>query len=534
MSIPKVLILGGGYVTITAARNLRKAVERGEIELTVVTRENFHCFHGFVGEMLTGRVSVGSITSPVRRIFAPADIHMASVEHIDPSAQKVTVSRLHDGTTYELAYDHLLVAVGSADNMDMYPGLREHSHCLKTYDGCVKLKNHILQMFERASICSDPEERKALLTFVIAGGGYAGTEIAGEIKDYCRILTSKEYRHISYEDCRSILVCKTETILPELQSGKGAAGYGNGHPKLVDFAYKHTKKLGVEVLLNTKVEAASSTHVYLSNGSNIPTRTIVNMVGTKPQRIVEELDVPKDARGRILCNADMRAMGWNNIWGAGDCAAVPHPKGDHCPSVGIFALKTGKHFAKNVLRAVRQQPLKPFSYVGLGQGISIGKRTAVVALKGVPIKGLLAWILWRILLVYYFPTWDRRIRLIADWCMWLFVGRDIVEMGLKDEAPVRIKHRLYQPDECIASSADADHFTQRILSGAVKVISKGHIVGTMYEGEDLDLTPYSLYGEASAYAIGMVRTAAMKRSERELMEDTFTTPTQEAPVLARA
>lgn len=520
-TIPKVLILGGGYVTITAARNLRKAVERGEIELTIVSRENFHCFHGFVGEMVTGRVSVGSIVSPVRRIFSPATIHMASVGHIDPSAQRVTVSRLHDGSTYELAYDHLLIAVGSAGNMDMYPGLREHSHCIKTYDGCVKLKNHILQMFERAGMCTDPEERKALLTFVVAGGGYAGTEIAGEISDYCRILTSREYKHISRNECRSILVCKTETILPELHSGKGAAGYGNGHPKLVAYAMRHTAKLGVEVFLNTKVTAASSSHVYLSDGSCIPTRTIINMVGTKPQPVVEELDVPKDARGRILCNADMRVKGWSNIWAAGDCAAIPHPKGDHCPSVGIFALKTGKHFAKNVLRAVRGKELKSFSYVGLGQGVSIGKRTAVVELKGVPIRGLLAWILWRVLLVYYFPTWDRRLRLIADWIMWLFVGRDIVEMGLKDAAHIALKARRYQPDELIASSADTGHIVQRITEGDVKVMVNNHIIGTLYAGEDLDLSPYTRYGEATAYAIGVVKTVAMKRSERAQIDAIF-------------
>jgi NADH dehydrogenase len=452
---------------------------------------------------------------------------MGNVAHIDLSAQKVTVSRLHDGSTYELAYDQLLIAMGTADNLDMYPGLKEHSHCLKTYDGCVKLKNHILQMFERASVCPDAEERKALLTFVVAGGGYAGTEIAGEISDYCRILTSKEYKHISRAECRSILVCKTETILPELRSGKGAAGYGNGHPKLVTFAGKHSEKLGVEVMLNTKVEAASATHVYLSDGIQIPTRTIINAVGTKPQPVVAALDVPKDAKGRILCNADMTVKGWHNVWAGGDCAAVPHPKGDNCPAVGIFALKTGKHFAKNVLRRVRGKELRPFNYVGLGQGISIGKRTAVVELKGVPIKGLLAWILWRVLLVYYFPTWDRRIRLIADWIMWLFVGRDIVEMNMKDAASIGLYERLYQPGEPIARDWDSIDTVQLITSGEAEVMVGGHAVGTLGKGDSTDLSGFATYGNVRradvwAYAVGEVRTIVMKKGDRAKLQHQFT------------
>lgn len=519
--IPKLLILGGGYVTITATRNLRKAIQAGEIEVTVVSRENFHCFHGFVGEMLTGRVSVGSIVSPVRRIFGPANIHIASVEHIDLQQQRVTVSRPDDGSTYELAYDHLMIAMGSSDNTDMYPGLREHAFSLKTYDGCVKLKNHILRQFELASITQDPEERKALLTFVTAGGGYAGTEIAGEIADFCRILTEGEYRHLRREECRSILICKTDTILPELKSGKGASGYGNGHPGLVAFASKHTEKLGVEVILNTTVKAASSTHVYLSDGDRIPARTIINAVGTKPQPVVERLDVPKDPRGRILLNKDMTVKGWHNVWAGGDCAALPHPKGDYCPSVGIFALKAGKHFAKNILRHLRHKPLKPFSYIGLGQGISIGKRTAVVELKGIRISGLLAWILWRVLLVYYFPTWDRRLRLIADWILWLFVGRDIVDMGIKDNATHSLKEHLFQPGELIADMKAGMDMAHLITAGQAELVSNGIRITPLNKGQYAAACGYEIYGNAQVYAVGTVKTVAVKRAEQHKIANLF-------------
>jgi NADH dehydrogenase len=215
----------------------------------------------------------------------------------------------------------------------------------------------------------------------------------------------------------------------------------------------------------------------------------------------------------------MTVKGWRNVWAGGDCAAVPHPKGDNCPAVGIFALKTGKHFAPNVLRRIRNQELKPFNYVGLGQGISIGKRTAVVELKGVPIKGLLAWILWRVLLVYYFPTWDRRIRLMADWIMWLFVGRDIVEMNIKDTASIGLKERLYQAGERIARDWNTIDTVQLIIGGEAEIMVGEHAVGMLGVGDYTDLPEYATYGNVRcndvwAYAVGQVRTLTIKRTDR--------------------
>lgn len=519
--IPKIVILGGGYVTITASRGLRKAIKNKEVEVTVVSRENFHCFHGFVGEMITGRVSAGSIISPVRRIFAPATIHIAHVEQIDLEQQRVTISRLEDGSLYELEYDHLMLALGTADQLDIYPGLKEHGHCLKTYEQCFRLKNHILNMFERASICTDLEERKRLLTFVVAGGGYAGTEIAGEMSDFVRIMTENEYKHIQRDECRVILVCKSSMILPELYTGKGASGYGNGHPELVDFASKHAVELGVEVMLDTKVEQATEASVYLSNGDIIPTYTIINAVGTKCQPVLETLELEKDYKGRIILNNDMTVKGWSNVWAGGDCAALPHPKGDYCPSVGIFALKAGKHFAKNVLRTIRKEPLKKFNYIGLGQGVSIGKRTAVVELKGVRIKGLLAWMLWRILLVYYFPTWDRRLRLIADWMIWPFVGRDIVNMSIGNKDHIGVRNNRYPAGEKISELGKDVQYVHLITEGEVEIIYNDIVIDTLAKGdlirEDFYLKNDGVYSRAKT----LVKTISTKKDDVGMMMEAF-------------
>lgn len=513
-SKPKLLILGGGYVTITATRKLHKAIQNNELNVTVISRENFHCFHGFVGEMLTGRVSVGNIASPVRRIFAPAQILMASVMKIDLEKQEVWVKRQDNESTSVLSYDHLLIAMGSADNLDIYPGLKEHGFCLKTYKECVALKNHILKQFELASLTNDPEERKALLTFVVAGGGYAGTEIAGELSDFARILTSKEYKHIRREECQVILVCKTDTIIPELKSGKGASGYGNGQPRLVEYAGKHAAKLGVIVKLDTKVTMATSNSVHLSNGEVISTKTIINALGTKAQPVIEALDIEKDERGRIILDKFMNVKRYKNVWADGDCAALPHPKGDYCPSVGIFALKAGEHFARNMKQALKGKELKPFRYVGLGQGVSIGKRTAVVELKGVPIKGLFAWIMWRILLVYYFPTWDRRIRLIADWIMW---RRDIVEMSLENETSDQVKKpHLFQDGEKIITLNSEQIREHIITEGKVRLYSKGRFIKLLQKGEAISYDEMEENEEVTAYAYQEVRTIYVKKTTAQV------------------
>src|SRR5689334_2116752 len=238
----RVLILGGGYAAIHVAWTLRPAIERGQIEATVVTQENYHAFHGLIGEMLTGRIGPGQILSPVRRIFPPAKIHVGEIETIDLPGRKVVVSRQLDGLQYELEFDQAVLCLGSVDHLDLYPGLREHGFRLKSYDDCFRLKSQIITMFELASITDDPQERRRCLTFFVAGGGYAGTEVAGELAHLVRLLTHREYRHIRRDECRVVLVHPGATILPELYGTKQA-----GHPKLVAYAVRHIQQLGVEI-----------------------------------------------------------------------------------------------------------------------------------------------------------------------------------------------------------------------------------------------------------------------------------------------
>ena len=398
---PHVVVLGGGYVAINVCKALRETVADRELDLTVVSGDNFQTFHGFVGEMITGRLSPSHILSPVRRMFAPAHVRVGEIEKIDLAGRRAVVSRQLDGHRTEIGWDHVVIALGTEDRTDAYPGLQEHAFKLRQYRDCFALKNHILAMFEQAEFETDEAERRRLLTFFVAGGGYAGTEVIGELADFSRRLTRREYPRVKFEECRFFLIHPGPTILPELHGD---------HPALVRYAEAHMRELGVEVRTETRVEFATPGEVTLSNGERIPTRTIVSTVGTRANPLVAGLDLPKDERVRIRVGRTGRVEGHENVWAGGDCAAFPMPRGGDSPSVALYAYKHGTHIGKNLRRTlVEQKRAKRFRFPGLGQGASIGRRTAVAELYGVEITGLLAWLIWRVLLTYYFPSWDRRL-----------------------------------------------------------------------------------------------------------------------------
>ena len=289
---PHVLVLGGGFVAYRTVRRLRGSIKRGDVRVTVVTRDNALAVHGLIGEMVTGRILASTVLNPGRRVFAPARLHVAEIESIDIEARTVVTSRHLDGARFELDYDRAVVCIGSGENLESYPGLAEHAFRLKSFHDCFRLKNHVLEMLELADIETDPEERRRLLTFFVAGGGFSGTELAGELADLLTRLTRREYRGIAREECRVLVVHPGPTLLPELYGSKNAERSERSYPGLVEYAMKHSRKLGVELMLETKVVGVTPNEVYLSNGEHIPTRTIVSAVGSKPWPLLDDIHAP--------------------------------------------------------------------------------------------------------------------------------------------------------------------------------------------------------------------------------------------------
>src|SRR5262245_12491094 len=209
MSEPiRVICLGGGWVAIYLARALRPAMARGKIELTVVSRDNYSTVHGLIAEMLTCKVQPQQINASVRELIAPAQVHNAEIETIDVKARRVLTRRSLDGRAYTLGYDHLVTGLGSVEDLSRYAGIAEHTFPLKTFANCYRLRNHLLSALEMAAIESNAEERRRLVTFVVAGGNYAGVEVACDLVDYFRLLTRTKYPELEFNEFRIVLLEK--------------------------------------------------------------------------------------------------------------------------------------------------------------------------------------------------------------------------------------------------------------------------------------------------------------------------------------
>ncbi|HTU86112.1 MAG TPA: FAD-dependent oxidoreductase [Solirubrobacteraceae bacterium] len=519
LGAPRVVVLGGGYVAVKLCHALRKPVAERQIDLTVVTGSTHHVFHGFVGEMVTGRVSPTNILSSVRRLFAPAKVHVGEIQTIDLDGRRAIVARGIDGQRTEIGWDHVVLALGTEDRTDAYPGLEEHAFKLRAYEDCFALKNHVIDMFELADVERDAEERRRLLTFFIAGGGFAGVEVAGELADFARRLTGEgnEYPHLRYEECRFVLVHPEPAILPELLA----------FPGLVRRATRHIEELGVELRAATRVAFATPQQVTLSSGEKVPTRTIISAVGTRPNPVVAGLDLEKDDRGRIRVERTGLVTGRRDVWAGGDCAAFPMPKGGDSPSVALYAYKHGEHIGRNLRRVLLENaPPKPFKWPGLAQGASVGRRWAVGEVKGIQVTGLPAWLTWRLLLTYYFPSWDRRLRLFADWLIWPVVGRDIVAPHVGERGEYDILHNVFQPGEVIVSEERAGRYIHIIIEGEVEILPALATPGgaavplaTLHPGDHFGQRWLEASEPEVARAKTVVRTLAVRRDQAPRLQE---------------
>jgi len=523
---PHVVVLGGGYVAINLCRALAKSIAERRVDVTVVAGENYHTYHGFVGEMISGRVSPSHILSPVRRLFAPARVQVGEIQTIDLPNRRAIVARQIDGQRREVTWDHVVVCLGVTDRTDAYPGLAEHAFRLREYRECFRLKNHVLTMFEQAETEEDPEERRRLLTFFMAGGGYAGTEVAGELSDFARRLTRREYPGVRYEECRFVLVHPGPTILPELYGDDGTGA--KAHPRLVEYAGRRIEELGVEVRTETRVAFATPNEVTLSNGERIPTRTIISSVGTRPHQIVEGLDLPKDASGRIRVTRTGQVVGHQDIWAGGDNAAFPMPRGGDSPPVALYAYEHGKRIGRNLRRTLvdRRRP-KPFRFPGIGQGASIGNRSGVAEIYGVELTGLACWLVWRLMLTMYFPGWDRRLHLMADWLIWPLVGRDVVSMRVGEGSDYEVHHNVYQPGEIIVTEQRAGAFIHIIVDGEVEILHSHRgleaVLSTLAPGDHFGQRWLESSDTESARAKTIVRTLSLRREQAPRLQEVIST-----------
>ena len=412
----RVVILGGGFGGVSAAQRLEHLhAQDTEIEITLVSLSNYLLFTPMLAEVASSGLEAQHISAPVRAALLHTRFHRAVVEMIDIEAQTVQIRAGASTPVETLAYDHLILALGSIPHYHNLPGVAENTFTLKTLQDATVLRNHVISLLEHADVEPDETERRRQLTFVVAGAGFAGTEMIAELFDLTRSVL-RYYPHISSNNLRFVIIHSRDRILPEISAG------------LADYALRKLQARGIEFLLNVRVASATPDRVQLSDGTIVPTHTLVWTAGNKPNPVLESLPCEKSRAGAVMAEGTLQVKGLDNIWVVGDCAQIPDPynPGKFYPPTAQHALREGRVVAENVAAALRGKPPQIFRFRTLGTLVALGHRTGVAEIRGWKFSGLLAWLLWRTIYLSKLPGLEKKMRVALDWAIDLFFSRDIV------------------------------------------------------------------------------------------------------------
>jgi NADH:ubiquinone reductase (H+-translocating) len=419
-----VVIAGGGFGGLYAARRLEQVLPPQAAHVTLVTDVNFLLYTPLLPGAAAGTLEPRHVVIPVREELERTVIRLGRVTSLEPGRNTVCF-RSADGRTEELGYDQLVLAIGSISRVLPIPGLAEHGMGFKTLTEAVALRNHAVRNLEIAEQLDDPEERRPYLSFVFVGAGYAGVEGIAELQDYVADVIER-YPRCRLDGTRWILVEAQERIMTEISPGLAA------------FATAELRARGIEVRTNTRIDAVAEDTVTLSDGEVVPARTLCWTAGVKPPPIVAESGLPLGAGGRIAVDATMRVEGHPNIWAIGDAAAVPDPaKGGKGPTPPTcqHALRQGKVVADNVAGALGHGRIRKFRYRTLGVFVDMGRKKAVAEVLGLRLRGFPAWWLARTYHLWMMPGAARKARLVTDWTVGLFFGRGSAELGQLGHPP---------------------------------------------------------------------------------------------------
>ena len=410
----RVIVLGGGFGGVAAAQQLERELARQPgAEVTLVSQSNYLLFTPMLAEVASSSLEARHISAPVRATCRSTRFVRAEIEAIDPGARVVTLRAGPSAPAEALLYDQLVLALGAVPDYRGLPGVAEHSISLKTLDDATRLRDHVIGLLELADAEPDPAEREHQLTFVVAGGGFAGTEMVAELFDLVHSVLHY-YPSIGRDEPRFVLVHSRERILPELG------------PELAGYALDRLQARGIRFRLSTRVAGATPDAMLLEGGGRIPTRTLVWTAGNRPNPILGMLPAERTQTGAVVVDPTLRVQGLDGVWAIGDCAAIPDPQGGTYPPTAQHPMREGKVVARNVAAALRGRPPAPFRFRTIGALVALGHRSAAAELRGWRFSGLLAWLMWRAVYLAKLPGFERKVRVLLDWTIDLFFPRDIV------------------------------------------------------------------------------------------------------------
>lgn len=456
----RIVILGGGFGGVYTAMHLERLLGRdSRVEIALVNRENYFVFQPMLAEVVSGNIGLLDTVSPISRLIPRCRLYVREVESVDLASRTVTLAPGFRPQPLVLPYDHLVLAAGTVTDFRGMTGLQQHAMAFKTLADAVRLRNHLINVLHEADIEPDDERRRQLLTFVVAGGGFSGVEVAAEMNDFLRSAAASLHRDLSRE-VRVLLVHSGQRILErELSASLGV------------YAQRILEGRGVELRLGQRLQTATSDAAVLAGGERIATRTVVSTVPAFANPLLAGLALPQEG-GRVLVDGHLEVTGTENVWAVGDAARIPNgADGGFAPPTAQHATREAAVLAANIAARIRGGKLEKFAFPGLGKMGSLGHRSAVAELFGcIRLSGFLAWLMWRFVYWWKLPGLDRRLRVAFSWLLDLLVPPETVQLRLESQGGVQELH--FEPGEYVFHEGDRGDSLYVIISGSAEVVSQ--------------------------------------------------------------
>ncbi len=404
-----------------AALRLSRKLNRRRAEVIVIDPQPHMTYQPFLPEAAAGNISPRHSVVPLRRELKHCHIVSGEVTRIEHARRTVTVQPI-EGPVKEIAYDHIIVAPGSVSRTLPIPGLRENGIGFKTIGEAIYLRNHILDRLDIAATTPDPEVRKASLTFVFVGGGYAGIEALAEMEDVVRDAL-RYYPELDQDEVRFVLVEATNRILPEVGPDMGA------------YAARQLDQRGIDLRLETRLESCVDGRIVLSDGDAFRAETLVWTAGVKPSPMLDHTDLPRGPRGHLTCLPTLQIADGDTVlegaWSAGDCAQVPDlaNPGAWCSPSAQHAVRQASRLADNIRAVVHGGTPKNYRHKYAGSVASLGLYKGVAQVYGIKLKGLPAWLMHRTYHMSRIPSFNRKVRVLADWTLAFVLKREVISLG---------------------------------------------------------------------------------------------------------
>lgn len=474
--VKRIVILGAGFGGAYTAMYLEKYLKKTKepFEIAIVNRENYFVFQPMLAEVVGGSLGILDTINPIRKLLRKTQLFFREIDSIDIDNQTIHLTPKFSHKSRAVPFDHLVLALGTVTDFRGMAGLHEHALPFKNLADSIAIRNQVIDVLETAARIHDDAFRTKLLTFVVGGGGFSGTEVVAEVNDLVRKLV-KEYPEIDQNHIRVILIHSKDRLMDkEIPESLGR------------YAEKLLKKRGVEFRFGTHLKTATPEEAILDTGEHIPTKTVISTVPSSPNPLIEGLPL-KLVKGKVITDAGMLAEGRDNIWAIGDCAAIPHLAGNGiCPPTAQFAIREAKVLAYNIAATLSGWKKKEFCFKALGMMGALGHQSAVAELFGkFKFSGLPAWIMWRMIYWIKLPGMGRKIKVALTWMLDTMIPIEAVQ--IKAAASQGIAQLHFETNEIIFHEGDVGDYLYIIVNGEVEVYQEKekekNIIAKLGKGE---------------------------------------------------